>query len=221
MGPKTRGGPGQGAVGGSRDTVLWYGGRNARHQPAQSASEPSSRLAPRLDRREQNLPWAPRHFIIFPVHGKRRACHVERAVVCSRAVTSALHPLIRKAVTVVVAVLKRLGVGVASRPADAIGPAPVAGSSGGSSISAIGNGGASRRRQLTSRRRARVSAQPVPAKIVQDGCAIGRAVTFCWWCGMKHRASVFAAYCAAWRYDECWTGRHAIGSGVGVGAANV
>jgi hypothetical protein len=222
MGPKARCGPGHGAVERSRARVLWYGGSNSTRYPVQGASEPSWRLAPRLDRRERSLPWVLPHFIIFLGHRNRRCGRSERVVVCSKAVNGGSRPLIHNVVIAVTPVRTRLGVGVGSRRAVGIEPAPAGASVAVNSIGVIGNAVTSRRqRQLTSPRRARVSAQLVRAQFFRSGCAIGRAVMSPLGCCMNSPAGVFAAWRAVWRYDGCWTGKHAIGSDVGGGDGNV
>ena len=69
----------------------------------------------------------------------------------------------------------------------------------------IGSGGASgKRRQLTRKRRARASAQRQRAKIFRRGRAIGRVATNFSRFRMNIRASVFAAWRAAWLCVACW-----------------
>jgi hypothetical protein len=115
----------------------------------------------------------------------------------------------------------RLGVGGKSKRAGVIEPAPAVGSNGAGSIGVIGSGGASgQQRQLTGRRRARVSAQRVAAKIFRSGCVIGRVVTsFSSW-RRRVPAGVFAVWLAAWRYGGCWSERRVIERGVGAGGAS-
>ncbi len=77
-----------------------------------------------------------------------------------------------------------------------------------------------RKRQLTWRQRARVSAQQVRAKIFKNGCAIDRAAMSHFSCRMNKRSGVFVAWLAAWRYGGFWIARRVIGNGVGVGGVN-
>lgn len=78
-----------------------------------------------------------------------------------------------------------------------------------------GSGDASgKRRQLTSRRRARVSAYSRAARIPRIGPAIGRVATPFSRRPMNIRASVFAAWCADWLCVVCWIAKRVIERGV-------
>lgn len=191
--------------------------------PSGSASEPSGNLAPRLDRRGACLPWARRHFIISQRHGKGRAVLGERGGACSRGANAGSRLLIPSVVIAVARARRRPSVGDGSRRAVVTGPARTGVCAGASRTDGIGNAGVSGRwrgRQLTCRRRARVSAQHRATKILASGCVIGRAVMSGSRCGTSIRAGVSAASYAAWRCDGCWTGRHVIGSGAGAGGVN-
>jgi hypothetical protein len=152
------------------------------------------------------------------IRGKKIVLVFAYVVVCSRAVSIGSRRPVRKAAIAVWTVATRRGVGGKSKRAGVIEPAPAVGTNGVSSIGVIGSGGASgRRRQLTGRRRARVSAQRVAAKIFRSGCVIGRVVTLFSSCRGRARAGVFAVWRAAWRYGGCWSARRVIESGAGVG----
>jgi hypothetical protein len=86
---------------------------------------------------------------------------------------------------------------------------------GGNKVNAIASGNETGKlRQLTRRRRARVSAHNRAAKIPPIGRAIGRAATSFLPFPMNIRASVFAAWCADWRCVACWTAKRATRHGV-------
>lgn len=148
--------------------------------PSRSASEPSSNLAPRLDRSGQSLPWARHHFISSLRRDKGRGVPIVRVAACSRTVSSGSPRRIRRAGIAAVRVARRRSVGGGRRPVGDIGPARRDANGGGYSSSAIGTGGGRgqpQRRPLTRRRRARASAQPVRAKISSSVCVRGPAVT--------------------------------------------
>ena len=195
-------------------------GRSDAGSVPQSAAEPGWRLAPRLDHREQDLPGVRRHCIRSGRRDKRAVLVIARVVVCSRAVSIGSRRPVRKAGIAARPVATRLGVGGKSKRAGVIEPAPAVGSDGASSIGVIGSGGVNGQRQLAGRRRARVSAQRVAAKIFWSGCVTGRAVTPFSSCRGKIRAGVFAAWAAAWRCGEWKSGRRVIARGVDVGGAS-
>ena len=99
MGPHSRGGPGQGGgrrIAGPARCDMVQGGHAGR---ARSASEPSCRLAPRLDRQGQQLPWVQIHFIMSCQPGQEAPVGLgERVVVCSRAVNGCSGRGVRRAV---------------------------------------------------------------------------------------------------------------------------
>ena len=137
-------------------------------------------MAPRLDRREQNLLGVQVHCIISVGYGKRRVILVEGGAVFSKAVNGPSIRAIPKHVIAAQVAGKRLGVGDASRHGGVTGTVSVDGNAIANSSGIIGNGNGRRprplRRQLTRRRRAWVSAQLSRTKIFQSGCVIGRAV---------------------------------------------
>jgi hypothetical protein len=162
---------------------LWYGGSTSAGS-AKGASEPSANLAPRLDRREHNLPGAQVHCIICVGHGKRRVVVIAFGVVFSKAVNGSFDQPIPKHATAAWSASERHGVGAASRRSGVTGTVPVAGNAIALSSSVIGNANGPRcgplRRQLTRRRRAWASAQLRRTKIFQNGCATGQAVMSPW-----------------------------------------
>jgi hypothetical protein len=88
-------------------------------------------------------------------------------------------------------------------------------------VGVSGSGGASgQRRQLTRKRRARVSAYNPAVKIPRLGRAIGRVATNFSHGPMNMRASVFAAWRADWLCVACWIEKRAIRRGVGVGVVS-
>jgi hypothetical protein len=105
-------------------------------------------LAPRLDRREQDLPGAQVHCIISVGHGKRRVVLIEVGVVCSKAVNGLFDRPIPKHVIAAQIAGKRRGVGGMSRPAGIIGPPRQDAYAGVNNTSVIGSVGRRRRRQL-------------------------------------------------------------------------
>ena len=144
----------QGAAKGSRDEDSCYGGSTSAYR-TKSASEPSVNLAPRLDRREQNLPGVQIHCSIFVDHDKSRVIVVDSAVVFSKAVNGLSVRPIPKHVIAAPLAGRQLGVGGVRRPAGVIGPVPAGSSVGGSNSSVIGNGVANEpQRQLRRQRRA-------------------------------------------------------------------
>ena len=187
--------------------------------PAVSASEPGANLAPRLDRREQNLPGAHLHCSSSAANGQRHRVLVAADVVCSRVVTDVSRRGILRPAIAATSVAERRGAG---RRAGVIGPAGRARNGAALSSGVIGNGGVNgqlrpRRRQ----RRARASAQRSHTPILWSGRAIGPAVTRCSRCRPKGRAGVFAVWPAAGSYGVCWIARHTIANGGGAGGANV
>jgi hypothetical protein len=166
------------AASGSRYADLWYGGTTFLGR-AKSASEPSANLAPRLDRREQNLPGVQVHCIIFLGRGKSRVSVVEVGVVFSKAVNGSSVRPIRKHAIAAQSVGERRGVGGASRRGGVTGTVSVAANGTANSSGVIGNGRRPQQssRQLTPRRCAWVSAQPRPSKIFWNACATGPAAT--------------------------------------------
>ena len=223
MRPHSRGGPVQGA--------RWIAGQGWCGRLKGVVASVSRQKAPRsqaptwlrdLTVGELSLPWARRHFIISLPNGKRRGGLVERVGACSRGASAGSRRRIRRAGIAVLRVVKRRGVGVGHRPAGVTEPAQQDASGGGCSSNAIGNGSVSEQpqRQLTGRRRARASAQPVPARILSSACALGPAVTSRFGRSPSDQAGVFAAWRAAWRYGACWIGKPAIGSGAGAGGVN-
>jgi hypothetical protein len=222
-----RGGPGQGARGGGRAGAWWpgpgpcamcYGGSSG-WRGEESASEPSWRLAPRLDRREQDLPGARPHCIMsrWPIKGSGPSAG--SVVVCSRVVTGVIALLIRRAAIAAWRAGWRRPTGGGSRPAGVIGPVTAGGRVGGSSSgvtgSVVGTGPGPR-----GKRRAWASAQLGRAKILRTSSVIGRVVTS----GSGWRLLIptggFAVWSVAWRYGACSIARRGIGSGGGAGVGN-
>jgi hypothetical protein len=96
-------------------------------------------LAPRLDRREQDLPGAQVHCIISVGPGKRRVVLIEVGVVCSKAVNGLFDRPIPKHVIAAQSAGKRRGVGGRSRLAGVIGPPRQGERIGVNNTSVIGN----------------------------------------------------------------------------------
>jgi hypothetical protein len=163
------------------------------------------------------------HFSSSFRRDKSRVGSVEHVVVCSRAVSSRSPLLIPSAVIAVARARRRPSVGGGSRRAVVTGPVRTGVCAGAPRTAGIGNAGVNGNgpgRQLTPRRRARVSAQRRTRRFLPRGCVIGRAAMSGSRCGTSIRAGVSAASGVAWRCGGCSTGRPGIGSGDGAGGAN-
>ncbi len=212
----------------ARGVVLWLGFCDRLEAlPSatrrQNASEPGANLAPRLDRREQDLPWAHPHFSISVANGQRHHVFVERGVVCSRVVSDASRRrVLRRAIAARPVAVPPNG-GGAGRRASAIGPPSEAKSGGGNRAGGIASDSVSNSEpsQLTKLCRARASAQGLRAMILPGGPAIDRVVMSFSRSPMNNRASDSVVWPADWRYVACWIVRRAIGRGVGAGVRNV
>ena len=108
-----------------------------------SASEPSWRLAPRLDRREQDLPGARHHCIMLRWQIKGLGPSGGSVVVCSRVVSGVIGPLIRRVAIAAARAGPRRRTGGGSRPAGVIEPVTAGGSVVASSGGVTGNDAAS------------------------------------------------------------------------------
>ncbi len=126
----------------ARGVVLWLGFCDRLEAlPSatrrQNASEPGANLAPRLDRREQDLPWAHPHFSISVANGQRHHVFVERGVVCSRVVSDASRRRVLRRAIAARPVAGRHSGGDAGRRASVIGPPSEAKSGGGNRAGGI------------------------------------------------------------------------------------
>jgi hypothetical protein len=160
------------------------------------------------------LPWT--NLIFFGTSASvQRAAIIGRDAACSRAVNGRSGRGIGDPIFAVRHVKRRLDAGNVGRPTRSIVRPRTAGNGGGNKVNAIASGNETGKlRQLTRRRRARVSAHNRAAKIPPIGRAIGRAATSFLPFPMNIRASVFAAWCADWRCVACWTAKRATRHGV-------
>ena len=184
---------------------------------SESAPEQSRHSPPRLDLREQNLPWA--HLSIFvlatTIKAVGGACH--QGVACCKAVNGGSGLAIRKAAMAVQLASKQPGGGGAGMPVSAIGPARRARNGGARQVGAIANAGSSKRRyglvvlphqlQLALRRGARASAQQKIVGILSGGLAIGPVVTRGSLSSPVRRVNISVRALAVRRYDACSTGK--------------
>lgn len=189
----------------------------------QNASEPGANLAPRLDRREQDLPWAHPHFSISVANGQRHHVFVERGVVCSRVVSDASRRRVLRPAIAAGPVAGRHSGGDAGRRASVIGPPSGAKSGGGNRAGGIASDGVSNSEpsQLTKLCRARASAQRPRVTILPGGLAIDRVAMSFSRSPMNIRASDSVVWPAGWRYVACWIAKRVIGRGDGAGVRNV
>ena len=156
-GPLSRGGPGQGAAVGSRAVVGW----KDLSASSESASEPSDNLAPRLDRRDTTSLGPAVISSSLPDAARGVAVHVERVVVCSRAVSGGSRRLVRRAAIAAPRVARRRGAGVgckASRRYRASAGGRAAAARAAAALSATAAGAGSGDASADTRRRARASA---------------------------------------------------------------
>ncbi len=212
----------------ARGVVLWLGFCDRLEAlPSatrrQNASEPGANLAPRLDRREQDLPWAHPHFSISVANGQRHHVFVERGVVCSRVVSDASRrrsPQARCCSAACRRAAQRWRRWQASQRYRST------------------ERGQERRREQSRRYRERQRQQQrtesadealpregqrqgLRAMILPGGPAIDRVVMSFSRSPMNNRASDSVVWPADWRYVACWIVRRAIGRGVGAGVRNV
>lgn len=166
------------------------------------------------------LPWTNDIFFGTSTSGQRVAV-IDRDDVCSRGASGCSGRGIHKLGIAPKRASTPGGAGGVGRQASGIGQVRTASSIGGNSHNAIGNGCMSdEHRQLTRSRRARASAQRRRAEIFRRGHAIVLVAMSFSRFPMNIRASIFAAWRAAWRYGACSTERHAIGSDGGTGGKN-
>ena len=166
------------------------------------------------------LPWTNIIFYGTSASGQR-AVIIGPGVVCSRDANGCSDRGVRKHVIAAKVVSKRLDAGGVGRQVSAIEAAIQDASDGATRRSGIGSGGASDKpRQLTRSRCARASAQHLRTKIVQRGGVNDRVATNNSMSNMNIRASVFAAWRAAWLCVACWTEKHVTGRVVGACAVN-
>jgi hypothetical protein len=173
-----------------------------------------------LNSGSSKLPWTSIIFYVTSASGQR-AVIIGPGVVFSKDANGRSGHGVRKHVIAAKVVSKRLdGGGVVKRASGIARPTKVW-SGDATRRSGIGSGGASGKwRQLTRSRCARASAQHQRAKILRRGGANGRVVTNISMSSMNIRASVFAAWRAAWLCVACWTERHVIERVVGACAVN-
>jgi hypothetical protein len=147
----------------------------------------------------------------------QRVVIIDPGVVCSRDANGCSGRGVRKHGIAAKVVSKRLGAGGVGKRAGVIEPAILDASDGATRHGGIGSGCANaKRRQLTWLCRTRASAQHQRAKIFRRGGVNGRVATTISRSSMNIRASVFAAWRAAWLCVACWTARHVTAHGVGI-----
>lgn len=173
-----------------------------------------------LNSGSSKLPWT--NIILYGTLGRgQRVVIIGPGVVFSKDATGRSGRGVRKHVIAAKVVSKRLDAGGVGKRASGIARPTKVWSGDAIRRSGIGSGGASgKRRQLTRSRCARASAQPQRTKILRHGGANGRVVTNISMSSMNIRASVFAAWRAAWLCVACWTARHVTGRVVGACAVN-
>jgi hypothetical protein len=173
-----------------------------------------------LNSGSNRLPWTEVILLVTSASGQR-AVIIGPGVVCSRDANGCSGRGVRKHGIAAKVVSKRLGAGGVGRRASGIARPIKVWIGGGTKVGGIGSGGASgKRRQLTRSRCARASAQRHQAKIFRRGGASGRDVTNISMSSINIRASVFAAWRAAWLCVACWTARRVTGRGVGACIVN-
>lgn len=173
-----------------------------------------------LNSGSKQLPWTEVILLVTSASGQRVVI-IGRGVVCSKDANGSSGRGVRKRVIAVTHVNKRRGVGVVARRASGIERRSMARNAGGNRAGGIASGGANgKSRQLTRIRHARASAQRLGAKILRHDPVIGRVATNFSSSSMNIRASVFAAWRAAWRYVACWIVRRGIGRDGGACVVN-
>jgi hypothetical protein len=173
-----------------------------------------------LNSGSNRLPWTEVILFVTSASGQR-AVIIGPGVVCSRDANGCSGRGVRKHAIAAKVVSKRLGAGGVGKRASVIEPAIVDASEGATRRGGIGSGCANAKpRQLTWICRTRASAQHHRAKILRHGDANGRDATNISRSSMNIRASVFAAWRAAWLCVACWTERHVIGYVVGACVVN-
>ena len=173
-----------------------------------------------LNSGSNRLPWTEVILSVTSASGQR-AVIIGPGVVCSRDANGCSGRGVRKHAIAAKVARKRLGVGGVGKRAGVIEPAILDASDGATKRGGIGSGCVNaKRRQLTWLCRTRASAQHQRAKIFRRGGANGRDATNHFRSSMNIRASVFAAWRAAWRCVACWIGSRVTARGVGVGVVS-
>jgi hypothetical protein len=173
-----------------------------------------------LNSGSNRLPWTEVILFVTSASGQR-AVIIGLGVVCSRDANGCSGRGVRKHAIVAKVVSKRLDAGGVGRRASVIGRRTRVWSGGETKVGGTGNDSASGKpRQLTRSRCARASAQHQRAKIFRHGGANDRVATNISKSNMNNRASVFAAWRAAWLCVACWIGSRATAHGVGIGVVS-
>jgi hypothetical protein len=185
-----------------------------------NASKRSLRFASRLEHREHHLPWTRVIFFGTSVSGQR-AVIIGPGSVCSKDANGCSGRGIGDPIFAVKHVNRRLDAGSVGRPTRSIVRPRRAGNAGGNKVNGIDSGNVNgKRRQLTRRCRARVSAYNPAAIIPRIGRAIGRVATNFSRCRMNIRVSVFAASRAVWLCVVCSIASRGIRRGIAARAVS-
>lgn len=173
-----------------------------------------------LNSGSNRLPWTEVILSVTTASGQKGVI-IDPGVVCSRDANGCSGRGVRKHAIAANVVRKRLGAGGVGKRAGVIEPAILDASAGATRRGGIGSGCANaKRRQLPWNCRTRASAQHQRAKIFRRGGANGRDATNISMSSMNHRASVFAAWRAAWLCVACWTESRVTAHGVGIGVVS-